>query len=124
MPVRNTDFGHLRDGLTRTLLNRQKAARRSGELTPEDDERLSASMQTFKGIFPAGSVPKGQNLTLVRSADGYLHIEYEGRVLGHVHDRWIADNLMQAYFGDYISPISTPVSATLKRSKVKWVTKH
>lgn len=73
-------------------------------------------MQTFKGIFPAGSVPKGKSLTLVRSADGHLHVEYEGRVLGHVHDKWMADNLIQAYFGDYINPISPAVSQTSART--------
>ncbi|KAL1406097.1 Altered inheritance of mitochondria protein 18 mitochondrial [Vanrija albida] len=106
VPVRNTDFGHLRDGLTRTLLARQKAARARGELTPEDDEKLSVATQQLKGLFPAGSVPKGKQLLLVRSADGKLFAEYDGRVLGTVHNQWVADNMMLAYFAnkDVISP--------------------
>ncbi|WOO83426.1 Altered inheritance of mitochondria protein 18, mitochondrial [Vanrija pseudolonga] len=100
VPVRNTDFGHLRDGLTRTLLARQKAARARGELSPEDDEKLSVATQQLKGLFPAGSVPKGKQLLLVKSADGKLFAEYEGRVLGTVHNQWVADNMMLAYFAN------------------------
>ncbi|TXT12203.1 uncharacterized protein COLE_02613 [Cutaneotrichosporon oleaginosum] len=108
VPVRNTDFGHLRDGLTRTLVGRQKMARHRGELTAEDDERLAGAMQQFKAIFPGGSVPKGKSLVLVRSADGHLHVEYEGRVLGKVADKWMADNLIKAYFNT-AAPISPPL---------------
>lgn len=109
VPVRNTDFGHLRDGLTRTLLARQKAARTRGELSPEDDEKLSVATQQLKGLFPSGSVPKGKQLLLVKSADGKLFAEYEGRVLGTVHNQWVADNMMLAYFANK-DVISTAVS--------------
>lgn len=110
VPVRNTDFAHLRDGLTRTLLQRQRVQRSAGQLTPDDDTRLDSAIQVFKTVFPVGSVPKGKQLVLVRSADGFLHIEYQGKILGSVHDKWMADNVMLAYF-DYISPISPAVSA-------------
>lgn len=53
-------------------------------------------------------MPKGREMLLVRSADGFLHIEYDGRILGSVRDKWMADNMMLAYF-DYINPISQPL---------------
>jgi hypothetical protein len=120
IPVRNTDFGHLRDGLTRTLLGRQKMARHRGELTAEDDERLAGAMQEFKAIFPGGSVPKGKSLVLVRSADGHLHIEYEGRVLGKVANKWMADNLIKAYFNT-ASPISPALRDSVAEGLAKYV---
>ncbi|KAL7421407.1 Altered inheritance of mitochondria protein 18 mitochondrial [Cryptotrichosporon argae] len=105
VPVRSTDFAHLRDGFTRALLARQKLARARGELSEADDERLATSMQALKAAFPAGSVPKGKALLLV-SSNGSLQISYEGRTLGTVDDAWVACELVMAYFADkdVISP--------------------
>ncbi|EIW66902.1 hypothetical protein TREMEDRAFT_64756 [Tremella mesenterica DSM 1558] len=105
VPVRNTDFGHLRDGFTRALTARQKLARKSGQLTDADEDRVAVSMHQFKTIFPAGSVPKGKSLVLYRSPSG-LTVEYEGRALGTVNDSWVGTEMMLAYFADkdVISP--------------------
>ncbi|RXK37137.1 hypothetical protein M231_05588 [Tremella mesenterica] len=105
VPVRNTDFGHLRDGFTRALTARQKLARKSGQLTDADEDRVAVSMHQFKTIFPAGSVPKGKSLVLYRSPSG-LTLEYEGRALGTVNDSWVGTEMMLAYFADkdVISP--------------------
>ena len=88
-------------------------------------QRLAASLQLLKSLFPAQSVPKGQSLILVRTSAGSLVVEYEvsdggvtggepaaeligrqGRVLGEVRDQWIAREIMLAYFADkdVISP--------------------
>jgi hypothetical protein len=53
-------------------------------------------------------VPKGEALVLIRTTEGNLVFEHKGRVLGAVHDRWVADNLVLAYFAK--DPISPPVS--------------
>jgi hypothetical protein len=116
VPVRNTDFGHLRDGFTRTLLARAKDARKRGELSPEEDERITTAIQQLKAVFPAGSVPKNSVLTLVRTPAG-LAVEYEGRVAGTVADSWVADNLIKAYFAE--APISPPVSDTVQLNTVQ-----
>lgn len=104
VPVRNTDFAHLRDGFTRTLLARQKDARKAGLLSPEQDERVSEAITEFKGCFPAGSVPKGKELLLVRSPDGRIFVEYEGKVLGGTKEPWVGQNMLAAYFAK--NPIS------------------
>lgn len=104
VPVRNTDFGHLRDGFTRTLLARQKEARRAGLLTPAEDEQVSEAITEFKGCFPSGSVPKGKELLLVRSPDGRIFVEYEGRVLGGTKEPWVGRNMIASYFSK--NPIS------------------
>ncbi|KAK1922431.1 chalcone-flavanone isomerase-domain-containing protein [Papiliotrema laurentii] len=100
VPVRNTDFGHLRDGFTRAIAARQKIARSAGQLTDADEERIAQSTQTLKALFPAQSVPKGKALTLLRRPDGALTIEYEGKILGQVNDSWVSRELMLAYFAD------------------------
>jgi hypothetical protein len=76
VPVRNTDFSHLRDGFTRAVQARQKIARNSKSLTEEDEVRIDESLQKLKGLFPAQSVPKGKALVLLRTPTG-LTVEYE-----------------------------------------------
>lgn len=101
VPVRNTDFAHLRDGLTRSLLARQKEDRKAGKLSDEQDEQVSAAIQQFKNNFPAGKVPRGGELLLVRSPDGRLALEYEGKVMGYTTLPWIGENLIGSYFGKH-----------------------
>jgi hypothetical protein len=76
VPVRNTDFSHLRDGFTRAVQARQKIARNSKSLSEEDEVRIGESLQKLKGLFPAQSVPKGKALVLLRTPTG-LTVEYE-----------------------------------------------
>ncbi|RSH78888.1 uncharacterized protein EHS24_001811 [Apiotrichum porosum] len=112
VPFRNTDFSHLRDGFTRTLLARQKIQRQQGLLTPADDERIATSLQALKAMFPTGSVPKGNELIVTRSRDGKFGLEYKGKVLGTVADKWLADNMVLAYF-DAKNSISPPLRASV-----------
>ncbi|ORY29164.1 chalcone-flavanone isomerase-domain-containing protein [Naematelia encephala] len=107
VPVRNTDFSHLRDSFTRALLARQKIARAKSEITEEDEARIAESLQTFKSLFPSQSLPKGESLVLIRTTDGSLHVESGGRLLGSVRDAWVAREMMLAYFADkdIISPV-------------------
>ncbi|ORX38909.1 chalcone-flavanone isomerase-domain-containing protein [Kockovaella imperatae] len=105
VPVRSTDFSHLRDGFTRALIARQKLARTSGSITETEDARITESIQSLKSLFPSQKVPKGHSLSLVRTK-GSLAVEYEGRPLGEVKDAWLAREMMLAYFADkdVISP--------------------
>ncbi|GMK59224.1 hypothetical protein CspeluHIS016_0702390 [Cutaneotrichosporon spelunceum] len=119
IPVRNTDFAHLRDGLTRTLVGRIKMGRHRGEVTPADEEVIADAMQQFKAVFPGGSVPKGKSLTLVRAGDGFLSVEYEGRVLGKVANEWVANNLIKAYFN-----AASPISPALRDSVAEGLEKY
>lgn len=76
VPVRNTDFSHLRDGFTRAVQARQKLARASKSINEEDEARIGESLQKLKSLFPAQSVPKGKALVLLRTPTG-LTVEYE-----------------------------------------------
>jgi hypothetical protein len=82
VPVRNTDFSHLRDGFTRAVQARQKIARTSKSLSEEDEVRIGESLQKLKALFPAQSVPKGKALVLLRTPTG-LTVEYEVGLTGH-----------------------------------------
>ncbi|KDN44075.1 hypothetical protein K437DRAFT_142541 [Tilletiaria anomala UBC 951] len=105
IPVRSTDFAHLRDGFTRAVQARLKVLRKLSPqlLTAEVDEHLSASIQHLKSIFPKASLPKGAALDLVfapaepatsvragrgsaaqQGARMALTLEYGGKLLGRV----------------------------------------
>jgi hypothetical protein len=74
-----------------------RARRRRGE-------QVSEAITEFKGCFPSGSVPKGKELLLVRSPDGRIFVEYEGRVLGGTKEPWVGRNMIASYFSK--NPIS------------------
>lgn len=104
VPTRNTDFGHLRDGFVRALSARQKSALKSTSLSTEQSDTISESISTFKNFFPNSSVPKGQELLLVRTFDGKLAVEYQGKSMGVLNDPWVAKEMMLAYFADQSVP--------------------
>lgn len=94
VPVRNTDFNHLRDGFIRALQARLKKAIKSGVV--QQDSEVEAQFQQaigqVKESFPRGSVPKGSPLDLVvkpvnrgeRPTRASLSFEYAGEVFGQV----------------------------------------
>ena len=91
MPVRGTDFGHLRDGLVRAVNVRAREARKAGSayaLTDVAEARLADNIGALKQLFPRGSVPKGHLLDLVvwRAAGGAytLALAYDEQRLGTV----------------------------------------
>lgn len=124
VPVRSTDFAHLRDGFTRSIQGRAKLARKSSLLSAETDEALSHALQSLKEAFPKASLPKGNALDLIftpaSTPQGFdLTLEEGGKVLGAVKSlpggpeagRFsVARQLLLAYFADK-DEISKPVSA-------------
>jgi hypothetical protein len=82
VPVRDTDFHHLRDGFVRAV------QARAGAETMADDS-FGEAMRQFRAVFSRGSVPKRKELLLVRDETGRLSIAYdagaskkEGRAAG------------------------------------------
>jgi len=110
VPVRPTDFGHLRDGFTRSLLARLKQI--SGGLSEEESEAVGKAVNDFKACFPSGvSVPKGAALLMIRGRDGSLRVEFQGKLLGTVSNKIISREILMAYFAD-----KNVVSQRLKES--------
>lgn len=70
MPVRDTDFHHLRDGFVRAVQARSQRDKAYG------DEAFGAAMKEFKTMFNRGSVPKKKELLLCRDLEGRLTVLY------------------------------------------------
>ncbi len=105
VPVRNTDFGHLRDGWVRGIDARGKG--------PEfEDERFKTAVGEFKGVFGGRKgVGKGRVLLLGRGEDGGLGVwveeEMEGKQgdmvrLGGVEDERVARLVWMGYLAGKI----------------------
>ncbi|KAI1110553.1 chalcone-flavanone isomerase [Nemania sp. NC0429] len=72
VPVRDTDFHHLRDGFVRAI-----AARSQSDNAQFGDEAFGAAMKEFKSLFNRGKVPKSRELLLCRDAPGRLTVMYD-----------------------------------------------
>ncbi|GAO18558.1 uncharacterized protein UV8b_00834 [Ustilaginoidea virens] len=70
VPVRDTDFHHLRDGFVRAVQVR------SARDKAYDDEAFGIAMRELKGLFNRGQVPKRKELLLTRDAAGKLAVMY------------------------------------------------
>jgi hypothetical protein len=99
-PVKDTDFGHLRDGFVRAITARsQRDSRNYG------DEEFGEALKVFKNIFARGSVPKKKEMLLCRDQTGRLSVLYdeEGtkglrtQIMGSVGDERISRLLWLNY---------------------------
>jgi hypothetical protein len=72
VPVRDTDFHHLRDGFVRAI-----TARSQGNNTEYGDEAFGAAMKDFRTLFNRGKVPKSREMLLCRDTAGKLTITYD-----------------------------------------------
>lgn len=108
VPVKNTDHSHLRDGFVRAMLARLKAATAAKTISDEEAEAAGLSIELFRGFFPTGKVPRGKSLLLIRrGSDGALLLEYEDKLLGTLDNKFLAKELMLAYFADNGKEISS-----------------
>lgn len=112
-PVRNTDFGHLRDGLTKSILA-NPMAKTMREQVGEGVEQLRKVFQGFKG-----SVPKNHSLWVVSDTKN-VTISYEGKEstteLGVISETSIARVLLVLYLSN-----AKPLSEPLRKDFVSYV---
>lgn len=120
VPVRNTDFNHLRDGFIRALQARLKLALKSSTVPTgsEAERHFTEAIQEVKESFPRGSVPKGSPLDLVvlpgAGGASRLNFEYDAKIFGGVQSKGafgVGRELVLAYFAD-----KGEISAPFKRS--------
>lgn len=96
VPVRDTDFPHLRDGFMRAIQART---------AEEKDEEFGEAMREFKRIFTRGKVPKQKELLMLRDRAGRLTMVFDdgksnGRqLLGTVDEERISRALWMNYLG-------------------------
>lgn len=94
VPVRDTDFPHLRDGFVRAIQARAGKAK---------DEEFGQAMKQFRQVFNRGKVPKSKELLLLRDQQGRLTIVYDdgktqGRqVMGTIDEERISRALWMNY---------------------------
>ncbi|KAM0230115.1 hypothetical protein ACHAPO_009482 [Fusarium lateritium] len=70
IPVRDTDFPHMRDGLVRAI------QARSARNPDYNDEAFGEAMKQFKVLFQRGQVAKKNELLLIRDGAGKMTITY------------------------------------------------
>ncbi|CDW97647.1 hypothetical protein [Sporisorium scitamineum] len=134
VPVRNTDFNHLRDGFIRALQARLKLALKASrvEAGSSVEEQFTRGVQQIKESFPRGSVPKGSPLDVVvvpqKGGRASLNFEYGGEVFGQVRSGseevkagkgadegfTVARELVLAYFAEQ-GEISTPFKKSVEQ---------
>lgn len=89
IPVRNTDFHHLRDGFVRAI-----TARSSLDKQAYGDDAFGEAMVQFRAIFNRGKIPAHKEMIMARDATGALEVLYsEGgkrKTLGRVEDERVS----------------------------------
>jgi len=101
IPVRNTDYAHLRDGFIRSTTHRLK------KYSEEDVRKqlVEESIQKFKGLFPRAKLRKGEVLSIVQCGPELRLFVGDGMEedLGSVKNDDLARGLMSAYLvGDNV----------------------
>ena len=96
VPVRDTDFHHLRDGFVRAITARAKGT----ELY--SDDQFGEAVRNFKGLMNRGKVPTNDELLLCRDGRGHMNVVYDDRKggrteLGAVEDERVSRLLWLNY---------------------------
>lgn len=104
VPVRNTDFAHLRDGWVRGITSKTQAGSASKEKEQFSDESFGLAMRDFKALFGGkGRAPKGSVVLLARDGAGKLGVMFQekGQTLdfGVISDERIARLIWLGYLG-------------------------
>ncbi|KAI1852745.1 hypothetical protein JX265_003233 [Neoarthrinium moseri] len=72
VPVRNTDFPHLRDGFVRAI-----TARSQENKAEYNDESFGQSVKEFKALFTRGKLPQKSELIMVRDDKGRFNLIFD-----------------------------------------------
>ncbi|KAI7872599.1 chalcone-flavanone isomerase-domain-containing protein [Spinellus fusiger] len=103
VPVRATNTQHLRDGFTRSLL--QRFREQSKGMTEEEEKAILQGIKEFKGNFSNANVKKDTEFIFTKTKQGHLKMEFEGKDMGTVKNTWIAIQFMMGYL-DPVTPAS------------------
>ncbi|KAK4191342.1 chalcone-flavanone isomerase-domain-containing protein [Podospora australis] len=112
VPVRDTDFHHLRDGFVRAIQHRAPeltggpAAAAGVGGRANSDDAFGEAMRQFRAVFNRGKVPQRKELLLSRDATGKLSITYDGgkkaggrQLIGVVEDERVSRALWLNWLG-------------------------
>ncbi|EJT76617.1 hypothetical protein GGTG_06534 [Gaeumannomyces tritici R3-111a-1] len=111
LPVRDTDFHHLRDGFVRAIQARSDKIQNEAQGDGGADsvavkDKFGESVRQFRHAFNRGKVPKAKELLLARDGDGKLGIIYsdgspkrERELIGTVDDERVSRALWLNWLG-------------------------
>lgn len=85
----------MRDGFTRSLLQRMRD--QSAEMTEDEEREIMQAIQAFKSYFPSAKVKKDTEFVFTKTRDGMLKMEFEGKEMGTVKNKWLAKNFVMGY---------------------------
>ncbi|KAI8344232.1 chalcone isomerase [Chlamydoabsidia padenii] len=95
VPVRNTNTQHLRDGFTRSLLQRMR--QQSKTMTEDEEKEILDAIRDFKTKFVNAKVKKDTEFVFTKTKEGTFKMEYLGKDLGTVNNKWLAVNFIMTY---------------------------
>lgn len=112
-PVRNTDFGHMKDGLTKSILNHP--------LSKEFRDSVGSGLEELKQVITThrGSFPKNNALILTWDVEGGLSVLYDNTkgkevlLMGEIENPLIARILLLLYLTG-----QKPLSPSLRESGI------
>ncbi|KAI8393685.1 chalcone-flavanone isomerase-domain-containing protein [Radiomyces spectabilis] len=112
VPVRATNTQHLRDGFTRALLQRMRE--QNADWTEDQEMDVIKGIQEFKTIFINAKVKSNTEFVFTKTREGGLKMEFEGKDLGTVNNKWVAIN----FFMGYLNP-KAPASELARQDIAK-----
>ncbi|KAH6581584.1 hypothetical protein BASA61_009003 [Batrachochytrium salamandrivorans] len=114
-PVRNTDGPHLRNGVVRFLTERQRQELQRHTITDQESAAFTLALDELRSLFPVGRIKIGQTLVFTHLRDGHLRVEFDGREMGIVRNRHIANWVVEGYLRNK-PPISPGLLSTAAAS--------
>lgn len=112
-PIRNTDFGHLRDGLTKSIL--------ANPMAKNHREEVASGVEELRTVFQGyrGSVPKNKTLWVVSDTQKTHLYNTVGNTedMGLINEEMISRVLLVSYLSS-LQPLSEP----LRKNFVSYVT--
>lgn len=103
-PIRNTDFGHLKDGLTKSIL--------ANPMAKQHREEVALGVEELRNVFLGfrGSFPKNKNLWVVSDTKkiSIHHNVKSEELMGTIVEPIIARVLLVSYLSN-IQPLSEPL---------------
>lgn len=113
VPVRNTDFNHLKDGLIKSILAHPESK--------QQRETISNGLEELREVFGGhrGSVPKNHALWLEMLSNGELSVSYENTATRHVTIMGVVKEPLigKILFLQYLSG-KKPLTESLRKSCV------
>ncbi|OZJ05624.1 hypothetical protein BZG36_01501 [Bifiguratus adelaidae] len=96
-PIRTTNGAHLRDGFTRSLL--QRLHDQSTDMSEDEERDIILAIQEFKNLFPKTVVKPGSAFLFTRKSNGVLRLTFQDNTVGDIPSSWLSKQFFLGYLG-------------------------